>query len=174
MNKPQTKLVRIQTRIKTRFEYYITPDQGAFSYYPRNNEWKKLCLCICSGYLAFFIGSKKRGGTNEFHQIHTEVANAFIQKRNIFCTEIHHLDMDKVNNSADNLIWLTRSEHQRIHKEGARGEFTTMLKVLNEEREFCRENGIRFSRNININQLKSKINQYYSQKSKAQSLTTND
>ncbi len=161
-------MVRIQTQIKTRFEYYITPDQGAFMYNPRTQEYKKPCLSHCGRYLRYRIGSKNRGTINESHYIHVQVANAFVQPRNLFCTIVHHLDMDNRNNVRDNLIWVTPSEHQRIHKEGARGEFTTMLKVLEEEREFCRENGIRFSRKININQLKSKINEYYSQKSKAE------
>lgn len=31
---------------------------------------------------------------------------------------IHHLDENKLNNSLSNLVFLTRSEHMRIHKKG--------------------------------------------------------
>lgn len=166
MEKPQTKMVRIQTQIKTRFEYYITPDQGAFMYNPYKKEYKKPILSNYRTYLKFMIGSKNHGTINESHKIHVEVANAFVQPRNLFCTQVHHLDMDKTNNVANNLIWVTPSEHHYIHNQARRGEYTTMMQVLEEEREFCRENGIRFERKIDINLLTSKIKKYYESKSR--------
>lgn len=31
---------------------------------------------------------------------------------------VHHIDGDKVNNDPSNLMWMTNSEHQRLHKTG--------------------------------------------------------
>ena len=31
---------------------------------------------------------------------------------------VHHIDGNKSNNSPDNLVWMTRSEHSRLHKIG--------------------------------------------------------
>ncbi len=160
-------MVRIPSE-RTYLEIYITPDNGFICYNKSRDEWRKPHLDINSkGYRYLRAGDHHNGCKPDLYFEHIEVANAFVPKRNIFCTNIHHLDMDKNNNDADNLIWLTPSEHHYIHNQARRGEYTTMIKVLEEEREFCRENGIRFSRKININQLKSKINEYYSQKSKA-------
>ena len=112
------------------------------------------------------IGKDAHGYKASYYLEHIEVAKAFTPRRNLFCNQVHHLDMDTTNNVADNLIWVTPREHVHIHKEGARGEFTMMLKVLDEEREFCRDNGIRFERKIDINLLTTKIKKYYESKSR--------
>ena len=41
-------------------------------------------------------------------------------------TEVHHKDVNSLNNRADNLIWLTPEEHREIHKQ---------LKAEQKERE---------------------------------------
>lgn len=32
-------------------------------------------------------------------------------------TEVHHIDVNPLNNKADNLVWLTPEEHREIHKQ---------------------------------------------------------
>lgn len=45
--------------------------------------------------------------------MHTLVAEAFLTKGNK--TEIHHKDFNKLNNTADNLQYVSRAEHIILH-----------------------------------------------------------
>lgn len=52
-------------------------------------------------------------GTNR--QVHKLVAEHFLYKPKE-ANLIHHIDGNKWNNNADNLIWLTSKEHAKAHK----------------------------------------------------------
>ena len=47
--------------------------------------------------------------------------------------DIHHLDENKLNNSLSNLIYLTKSEHAKIHGENMSEETKRKMKKLNLE-----------------------------------------
>lgn len=49
--------------------------------------------------------------------IHSLVANHFIPKERKEQNEIHHKDKDTKNNNVENLQWLTKEEHIKLHKE---------------------------------------------------------
>ena len=48
---------------------------------------------------------------------------------------IHHLDENKLNNSIDNLVYLTRSEHNRLHMKGNKYCLGRHLKFTEEHKE---------------------------------------
>ena len=43
--------------------------------------------------------------------------------------DIHHIDENKMNNSLSNLVYLTHSEHSKIHKKGKHHSEETKLKI---------------------------------------------
>lgn len=158
---------RLITHRFTPYDYYVTYDCGIICYFRSRGLWLKPRLYRDSyGYYRLRVGGDFNGRKAEYFTEHVEVAMAFVPVRNVFCTHVHHLDMDIYNKVSDNLIHLTPSEHRHIHLEARHGEYTTMMKVLEEEREFCRENGIRFERKIDINLLTTKIKKYYESKSR--------
>lgn len=44
------------------------------------------------------------------------VASAFLVLPASIDMELHHIDGNKLNNDASNLVWLTKAEHTKIHK----------------------------------------------------------
>ena len=47
--------------------------------------------------------------------VHQLVARVYVPNPNGY-KEVHHLDGDKLNNHADNLIWVSRAQHIEHHK----------------------------------------------------------
>lgn len=47
--------------------------------------------------------------------VHTLVAKLFIEKPVLSDFEVHHIDEDPKNNNVSNLVWLTKSQHDKIH-----------------------------------------------------------
>lgn len=47
--------------------------------------------------------------------VHRVVATAFIPNPENK-PQVHHIDGDRANNAADNLVWVTRAEHGQLHK----------------------------------------------------------
>ena len=54
-------------------------------------------------------------GEGKNHRVHQLVAEHFLYKPKE-ANLIHHIDGNKWNNNADNLIWLTSKEHAKAHK----------------------------------------------------------
>ncbi len=164
------KKCRLITHRFTPYDYYVTFDYGVVAFNRSRGIWLKPRLHRDThGYYRLRVGGDFNGRKAEYFTEHVEVAMAFVPVRNVFCTHVHHLDMDIYNKVADNLIHLTPYEHRHIHHEARRGEYTTMMQVLEEEREFCRENGIRFERKIDINLLTTKIKKYYESRTRTDS-----
>jgi hypothetical protein len=62
------------------------------------------------GHYANFILCKN--GIHKVESLHRIVADAFCENRSDKC-EVNHKDMNRSNNRADNLEWVTRSENSR-------------------------------------------------------------
>ena len=53
--------------------------------------------------------------------------------------DIHHLDENKFNNSLENLVYLTRSEHMKIHREGKHKSEETKRKMSEAKKHMSEE-----------------------------------
>ena len=53
-------------------------------------------------------------------KVHRLVAEAFCARESIEQTEVHHIDGDRENAKADNLLWVTPLQHQALHNEKPR------------------------------------------------------
>lgn len=67
----------------------------------------------------YFMVKLTINGTTKNYLLHRLVAAAFKQmpKQNIENYQVHHKDFDRKNNIADNLIWLTKEKHKKIHEQ---------------------------------------------------------
>lgn len=71
-----------------------------------------------------------RNGERHDKLIHRLVAEAFCKKRN-GAEEVNHIDGNKLNNSADNLEWVTRGENlKHAYEKGLMPNNTTPREVL--------------------------------------------
>lgn len=48
-------------------------------------------------------------------KVHILVAKSFLPNPNNL-EIVHHIDGDKLNNKVDNLLWMSRSEHMKLHR----------------------------------------------------------
>lgn len=105
--------------VKTGKEGIIKPD---YAYQRKkdarhpNGGYVYVCLCV---------------GTHKHRQgffLHRLVATYFCQKRDIFCTQVDHLDNDHLNNLPENLEWVTASENMKR---------AAALKKLNKSLQLC-------------------------------------
>lgn len=69
-----------------------------------------------NGYLRVKISIN---GTLQNKYIHCLVADAFVQKPDDYdiSFQVHHIDFNRFNNNAQNLIWLSKQKHRQIHKQ---------------------------------------------------------
>ena len=64
--------------------------------------------------------------------VHSLVANAFLEQTSDIRHEVHHIDFNSLNNNANNLKFLSREEHRKIHNKKRRKNY-----------EFCKsENSV--------------------------------
>lgn len=56
-------------------------------------------------------------GQRQTRLVHRLVAAAFLMQPEDIEMQIHHKDFNKYNNNADNLEWVTKQKHSKIHKE---------------------------------------------------------
>ena len=61
------------------------------------------------------------------HGLHEWQAHTYLEYKKGF--DIHHIDENKLNNSLSNLVYLTKSEHNIIHKKGKTLSEETKLKI---------------------------------------------
>ena len=102
-----------------------------------------------SGYRAF--KSKRIGtGARVRYLVHRLVCEAFHGKPNFDDATVDHIDGDRLNNRADNLEWVTRSENTRRQNADGRGapkgEFHPCAKITDRQTQSIfamRENGVR-------------------------------
>lgn len=67
--------------------------------------------------------------------VHKIVMYTFNEWRDGHKWAIHHIDENKLNNSIDNLIYLTRSEHRKLHMKGNKYCLGRHIKYTKEQRE---------------------------------------
>ena len=65
--------------------------------------------------LGYFRIDLCNNGNVERKKIHILVAEAFCEKPD-GAVEVHHINKNKLDNRAENLVWLTHIEHQVIHQ----------------------------------------------------------
>ena len=83
-------------------EFFIDPVTAIIT----NSKGEIQKTCIRKNGRSYFKGHK----LHEW-QVHTHIGYKLGM-------DIHHLDENKLNNSLSNLVYLTRSEHIKIHKKG--------------------------------------------------------
>lgn len=57
----------------------------------------------------------RNNGTRETQLVHVLVAKAFVpnpQNKDV----VHHIDRNPKNNNIENLVWMSRNEHDKLHK----------------------------------------------------------
>lgn len=72
-----------------------------------------------------------KGGAKRRFYIHRLVACSFLPKPGAECREVNHVDLNKANNRADNLQWVTHRENQRHAYENGRTDFRRPLRIDN-------------------------------------------
>lgn len=88
-----------------------------------------------------------RCGIGKIHQL---VAKLFVDNPNNY-TVVHHKDHNKLNNNADNLEWIEKTTHNRMHggqhpcKTVYKYDNSTLVNVYNSVQEAARENNINYS-----------------------------
>lgn len=67
-----------------------------------------------------------RKDNKSYHRrVHRLVALAFIETDDK-TKEVHHIDRNRSNNKADNLLWVSKEEHNKIHNELNKAESDTI------------------------------------------------
>lgn len=79
----------------------------------KHNSNKPQRYQILSDILNQWERGKRIFVMNKALYVHRLVAGQFCRARDIFCTQVDHLDGDPTNNRADNLEWVTGSENIR-------------------------------------------------------------
>lgn len=69
-----------------------------------------------TGYKFVFLN---KDNITEKVYVHRLVAEVFCPKENESYNEVHHIDGNRSNNAAHNLMWVDKIEHRKTHKERA-------------------------------------------------------
>ena len=91
---------------------YLVKEDGRI--YSLKGEGRYLKPSINAG--GYYVVSISINGVKKQYKVHQLVAEAFIPNPE-GKTCIHHKDRNKLNNSVDNLQWLTKEEHLAVHSD---------------------------------------------------------
>lgn len=91
---------------------YLVKDDGRI--YSTKGEGKYLKPSINVG--GYYVVSIYVDGTKKQYKVHDLVAETYVPNPE-GKKYIHHIDGNKLNNSVDNLLWVTREEHAAIHSD---------------------------------------------------------
>ena len=102
---------------KKPFELYLINNEGIV----KRGDTGRLCKCAISqdGYPTYWLQASS--GQYKPAAAHILVAQAFLGERPEGY-QVHHKDEDKANPRADNLEYLSRSEHRQEHAADQQGE----------------------------------------------------
>lgn len=126
-------------------ELYDISDFGhVYSY--ETNTFRKPSM----GRKYLSIGLTKDGKQDTF-SLHVLVAKHFVENDDpLNKTVVHHIDGNKFNNHADNLMWMTPEQHNLLHKEEHRNKVSKPVRQLTLE-------GVEIARFSSTREAKEKI-----------------
>lgn len=85
--------------------------------------------------------------------------------------DIHHLDENKFNNSLSNLVYLTRSEHRKIHNENRSEETKRKLSEAAKRRKLSEEAKQKISKSLTGKKLSEETKRKMSEANKGKKLS---
>lgn len=105
--------------------YYITTTGKLFN--SKTQKWLKGQINYKNGYKSYSISID-----GEKHRLyaHRMVALTYLPNNNPLKTEVHHKDGNKLNNSVENLEWITSKENKKLSKNQG-------LEKLRPQKVFC-------------------------------------
>ena len=109
--------------------YFATNKGRVFSFRPSNGSWKEICGCDSSDYAGLCLTTVH----GQAHiQVHRLIALLFCPNRQAK-PKVHHIDGVEKHNAADNLIWVTDTEHGRLHTELKLAQETGDFRLYNND-----------------------------------------
>ena len=119
-----------QWRVAAGYAYYMVSNYGRVYSFKQDKLMK--FDTVTDNYLS--VELKCNDGVFRHVRVHRLVAQVFINNPENK-PEVHHIDCNRQNNKADNLMWCTKQEHTDIHrrlKEQAKQEQTEKAGGVNE------------------------------------------
>lgn len=107
--------VNNEGRVKALEKTWVCGNRGSV----RHQDEKIVAMLKCNkgGYIQVHLSCNHKRNTIPIHKL---VAEAFIPNPNGY-TVVHHIDHDPSNNKVENLVWMDKNEHNKMHAK-ERGE----------------------------------------------------
>lgn len=93
--------------------YFASNKGRVFSFRISNSSWKELCGYDGGDYSTLCLVTSTGHAQAQIHRL---IALLFCPNRSAK-SMVHHIDDNKTNNAAYNLVWVTDAEHKRLHTE---------------------------------------------------------
>ena len=98
------------------FPNYIISDKGRVFSKKYRKIIKPFFCPFKNNSLYYYVNCVNADGKPRNRKLHKIIASAFVRN-----TEnkpiVHHIDGNRLNNEADNLMWVTEKEHHELHRQ---------------------------------------------------------